>query len=613
MKEKRDFKRYSCKTECEIRIGAVVCTGCVIDYSDGLGIISEKNPVLKKGADADIKILSSGEEIKAQIMWVREEGDDVRVGFKRTGNLRGSLKNFKHIDLLMGLQRGTKTGTLEVVSGTVVKKIFIKNGDMIFAASNLMDDRLGERLVKKGRISVEQFNLATQRLLETGEKIGKVLVDMCCMSPHELYQAVRTQVEDIILSIFEIEDGDFEFKEGVFAEENLVSLVFSAANIIYRGMKQAKNRNYIEQMFPPPDAVLVVSQHPINIFQFITLDYRDKEILQSINGKDPVSSLLSRFPGDDFETLKTISAFLCIGIVTMRGDERAPQDVSASDILEERDEVSAEEFIAAVDDLYTQCELADYYSFLGIDRTASVEDIQREYYSIAKRFHPDRHFSFPEYDLKSKLIKITTYATEANNVLCNPVMREKYDRKLLSNVQENSYEEVSPASDDQVRNSDGDEESTGLHRIGNEQELEEASVSPYEMGVAYMEMGLMKDAIHEFRNALKLTSKKVECFKMIAQCYINEGQNREAVEEMRKVMQDISVDSQEYMDIKYELADLYMKKSAYEEALALLEEIRADEPEYRDVAVKIESVSNLVSNSGDHHASDRPLPDEVQS
>lgn len=598
MKDTRGFKRYACKSECDISIGADVYKGCVVNYSDGLGIITEKIPALKKGVEADITIHDSGEEFKGQVAWVKEAGENVRVGFKRVGNLKGNLKEFKHIDLLMGLQRGTRTGTLEVVSGSVVKKIFIKNGDMVFAASNLIDDRLGERLVKKGRINVEQFNLATQRLLETGEKLGKVLVDMACMRPHELYHAVREQVEDIILSVFDIEEGDFEFREGSLSEENIVTLVISAANIIYRGMKRTKSYNYIKQMFPSPDDVLAVSQQPMNIFQSISLDDADKQILQSINGHDPVSTLLTLFPGNDFETLKALSAFLSIGIVAIKRQGEAPADVSASDILEGQDDGSPEEFLDSVDELYAQCELVDYYTFLGVDANATAEEIQRAYYRISKQFHPDRHFTFPAYDIKSKLIKIITYATEANNVLSDPDRRKKYDGKNLSNVQDTLHEEMTAVNDSPEQGSgiDGGISDSHNFHIGNEQALEEASVAPYEMGIAYMEMGLIEDAIREFRSSLDVTSKKVESSKMIAECYIRQGNNQKAINEMKKLMSGISAGEQEYMDIKYELADVYIKSGEYKDAFTLLDEISSEDPDFRDVAAKIESISSLISN-----------------
>ena len=83
------------------------------------------------------------------------------------------------------------SGTHSLVSESVVKQIYIRNGDMVFAESSFEDDRLGEMLLREGKITVGQFNQASKQLVETGEKLGKILVEMSCMTPHELYQAVQ--------------------------------------------------------------------------------------------------------------------------------------------------------------------------------------------------------------------------------------------------------------------------------------------------------------------------------------------------------------------------------------------------------------------------------------
>ena len=50
-----------------------------------------------------------------------------------------------------------RSGDLQVQSGRVVKTVFFDHGRIVFAASNLKKDRLGEALVALGRITDEQF------------------------------------------------------------------------------------------------------------------------------------------------------------------------------------------------------------------------------------------------------------------------------------------------------------------------------------------------------------------------------------------------------------------------------------------------------------------------
>lgn len=599
MDDRRDFARYNGRSACEIRIDGTLYNGFVVDSSDGLGVIVENAPLFKKGSLADIRTLSDAMEMRAKVAWAREVGGNIRVGFDRIGNLKGNLKNYKLPDLLIGIQRGTKTGVLKIVSESVVKQIYIRNGDMVFAESSFEDDRLGEMLLREGRITVRQFNEASKRLVETGDKLGRILVEMSCMTPHELYQAVQRQVNEIILSLFTLEAGAFEFREGPPNADNLITLIISAANIIYRGIKRIESFVYVKQMCPSPEAVLDVSQHPMNIFQSITLEHTDMEILSLINGKHHLKDILTLSPVTDFETLKTIASFFRIGIVTTKEKGEAPSMVSAGDVMEEKADEAPAEFLEKVEELYDQCESLEYYLFLGVDAQAGADEIQKAYYNISKQYHPDRHFDFPEHDIKGKLIRISAYATEAHTMLSDPARRERYYRELS--------EEARSATDEAATDhaSSGDVNITGKVRQvkafkggtateGVEQESQEGSNSHYELGCAYMEMGLSDEAIKEFRIASSDPSRKTRCTTAVAECLADKGEHQNAIEELRNFMSELSADQEEYQEAKYALADIYEKKSDYGAALELYNEIYSHDAGYRDVARKVGTIRSML-------------------
>jgi len=63
----------------------------------------------------------------------------------------------------------------------------------------------------------------------------------------------------------------------------------------------------------------------------------------------------------------------------------------------------------------------DFYEALGVAKTASAEEIQREYRKLVRRFHPDVN-SDPSAEERFKEI------SEAYQVLSDPEQRKKYDR-----------------------------------------------------------------------------------------------------------------------------------------------------------------------------------------
>jgi hypothetical protein len=340
----RNFARYPEESACEVRIGSETFRGKVVDYSDGVGIIIKKNPVLVQGAEADIKILGSEIEFGAEIIWTTDLGYHLRVGFRRRGNLRGNLEKYRLSDILIGINKGGKTGILEITTGSITRKILIRNGDKIFAASTSQDDRLGEMLIKEGEITLEEFNQASYLVSKTGERLGKVLVNLGYLKQNDLVRVVQKQVETIILGLFNVGEGKFEFKEGSLPSVEPITLQISSANLVYKGIKQINNFVLVKQMCPPEDTIFNISENPMKVFKSIALEDSDKQILSYVNGVNPLKKILALSPSKNFDTLKTIITLHSIGLIHIKGEDEAPSRLPIEVIFGEPYEEAGESF-----------------------------------------------------------------------------------------------------------------------------------------------------------------------------------------------------------------------------------------------------------------------------
>ncbi len=117
--------------------------------------------------------------------------------------------------VLQMLQYGKVSGMLTVRRQNVEKCVHFKDGEIIFATSEEVQDRLGEMLVKAGFLSRKNLSVALALVQQSGKqkKIGAVLVENKFVSPKELFAGLKMQVKEIIYSLFLWEDAEYRFAE----------------------------------------------------------------------------------------------------------------------------------------------------------------------------------------------------------------------------------------------------------------------------------------------------------------------------------------------------------------------------------------------------------------
>jgi hypothetical protein len=145
-----------------------------------------------------------------RIMLVSEEG---KVGKSSpTGLASCPIEVFK--DFLLGLSRAGWSGVVVVDTGYGQKRVFLSRGDIVFAASNVIDDRLGEVIYREGRISIDELTNSAAQVTKA-RKFGQVLISSGIFSNVQLWAALKLQVKQILRSIFMVDRVYFELQEGM--------------------------------------------------------------------------------------------------------------------------------------------------------------------------------------------------------------------------------------------------------------------------------------------------------------------------------------------------------------------------------------------------------------
>ncbi|HEX9757656.1 MAG TPA: DUF4388 domain-containing protein [Nitrospiria bacterium] len=151
----------------------------------------------------------------------------------------GFLKEKDLIQVLETLLANKATGTLTLQNQGQVKSISLKEGMIVFASSNLPEDRLGEMLLKSQKITPEQYRISVEIIKKTGKRHGSVLVEEGFLNPKEIFEGLKFQVKEIFTSLFLWEEGEFTFLDGELSRQ-VIPLQLKLEDLISEAIERVR-------------------------------------------------------------------------------------------------------------------------------------------------------------------------------------------------------------------------------------------------------------------------------------------------------------------------------------------------------------------------------------
>jgi tetratricopeptide (TPR) repeat protein len=139
---------------------------------------------------------------------------------------------------------------------------------------------------------------------------------------------------------------------------------------------------------------------------------------------------------------------------------------------------------------------------------------------------------------------------------------------------------------------------------------ENDSATHYDLGVAYKEMGLIADAIHEFELAARDPQRECNCFAMIGMVYLEQNQLERAAEAYVRALSAANKTVEQEMNLYYDLGTVYEMKGKSQDALYYFQKIARRDPGYRDIAERIFGLQSEKESSAPVSATARAVGDQ---
>lgn len=342
-------------------------------------------------------------------------------------SIEGNLAETDFPRILHNLYSLRATGLLHIEHKELKKVVYIRSGYPIFVRSNLVREFLGQRLVRNGNLSEAQLQESLEVAKAKGQRHGMALIEMGLLTPHQLQDVLRSQVVEKLLDIFSWPDGQYRFVQAREFKQNVTSIDLSPANLILQGLREHGSREQVQRILEPHlERYLEEAENPMYRFQEIELTDNDQRLLASAVGTVPLKETLKRYMLSRKEVEPLLAALLSTGILVSRAQQSNATDLGDD---EETDELRTRRESFLKD--YAWMMEQDYFTLLGVSDSDSREQVRKSYYSLVKKYHPDRFFEQDALlDLKDKVNALFQRISDAHETLTDATAKARYVNDL---------------------------------------------------------------------------------------------------------------------------------------------------------------------------------------
>jgi tetratricopeptide (TPR) repeat protein len=237
--------------------------------------------------------------------------------------IKGSLKEASLPDVIQLLFLGRRTGCLALADRHNFGTIYFEEGHIIYAAIVNRRDRLGDILLRSGRITAQQLQSAVdQQEGDREHKLGEIIVQLGALTREELESYMRLQIEEAVYYLFTWISGTFNFEAGVRPEREDFLVRINPEFLLLEGARRVDEWSLIEKKISSFDLIFEVDQAHVGE-SAPELSREQHQLVPLLDGTRDVQQLIEESGMVEFEVGKALFGLITAGFARRVGTSAA--------------------------------------------------------------------------------------------------------------------------------------------------------------------------------------------------------------------------------------------------------------------------------------------------
>ncbi len=490
--------------------------------------------------------------------------------------MEGTLDATPVPEVLQSFTSGRKSGILHLSRGSTTKRIYFKDGVIVFASSDEAEERLGERLVRAGALKRSELELACRVLASSHLRLGATLVELGYLSRDELDRRVKEQITSIVYSLF-------PWKSGVFRAEivdrpvppDLARFDLPTARLLMEGVRRIEDFATIRRGLRDLEGPLSYARDPSNLPGDLDLTPEEGFVLSRVDGATSPGEIAKLSPLGEEKTLRCVYALLAAGILETQG--AAKPALPASPPQDPGHSPEALRFLEEMREKHRTSAESTLYEILEVVPTASPEEVKAAYFRLAKRLHPDHRAGIKLDDADGVLDDLYLRVKDAYEALASETERRRYDFGLSQKAERHAQAEAVAAANPAPKGR-SQPPSPATHPEVDLKTFTTAQTARIHFGNGerYFGEGRYHEAIEELRAAVRLDPSRAQYHRALGRALSkNPKWRKQAEDAFSKALELNRFDAGSYVG----LGELYHEGGLETRARKMFEEALAIDPD----------------------------------
>ncbi len=427
----------------------------------------------------------------------------------------------------------------------LIKNIFIKEGNVVFANSNSKTDGLRHLLTEDNRLSPSQLAVVDEHITKNKTPFLDTIISLGYFQKDSVDKLKLKQIEHILVEFAAVKDAIIEIIKSDSVFSKIQHFDVPVYTNLAKGLMQHVSVEIIKKAAPDiiAENCLIITERGNDNSMLAKIPPEAKGVLTIVESSPKIAEVLSSSFLNDEEVIKYLYFLKIFGFITIETQEERDGRILDAGLTDE-DRVLKEQLI----NTYESFKVKTYYEILDVLEDANQKELNEALENLKDKFEPGKFQRLFWGKNKEIPVKILELINEAYKILSDEKKRTEYD-SFVARGEAGSFKEKSATL--------GLDESLNMAReeVKNknymaaiphfEKATELAPKDPYLMceyaGVLYDYSGginheILNKALDILKKAHSIDPGNFRIFTLFGQIFKRTNKSHQAIESYKKAL-----------------------------------------------------------------------------